>query len=156
MTKLAWLLLATAPVLGCASAMQPPKARALEYLTSPQAATLALPFSEAVRVGDMLYLSGQIGNLPGTLELVPGGIGPEAAQALENIKAVLARHGSSLDDVVKCSVFLADIRDWPAFNQIYRKYFSARLPARSALGASGLALGAKVEVDCLAYRPGGV
>jgi 2-iminobutanoate/2-iminopropanoate deaminase len=156
MTKLAWLLLATAPVLGCAATVQPPKARAPEYLTSPHAAARALPFSEAVGVGDMLYLSGQIGTLPGTDQLAPGGIGPEAEQALENIKAVLARHGSSLDDVVKCSVFLADMRDWPAFNQVYRKFFSARLPARSALGANGLALGAKVEVECLAYRPGGV
>jgi hypothetical protein len=63
------------------------------------------------------------------------------------------RHGATLDDVVKCTVFLADMRDWPAFNQVYRQVFTRRFPARSALGASGLALGARVEVECLSYLP---
>lgn len=109
-----------------------------------------LPFSEAVRVGDMLYLSGQIGNRPGTLEIVPGGIQAETRQCLENVKAILERNGSSLGRVVKCTVFLADIDEWPAFNAIYRTYFPASPPARSALAASGLALGARVEVECIA------
>jgi 2-iminobutanoate/2-iminopropanoate deaminase len=113
----------------------------------------ALPFSEAVKLGDTLYVSGQIGNLPGGLTLALGGIGPEARRALENIKAILERHGSSLDHVVKCTVFLADIREWPAFNAIYREYFGANLPARSALAASELALGARVEVECIAFVP---
>ncbi|MEO6003510.1 MAG: RidA family protein [Opitutus sp.] len=112
-----------------------------------------LPFSEAVRVGDTLYVSGQIGNQPGTLTLVPGGIEPEARRALDNMKAILERHGSSLEHVAKCTVFLADIKEWPAFNQIYREYFKTKLPARSALGANGLALGARVEVDCIAFVP---
>jgi reactive intermediate/imine deaminase len=112
-----------------------------------------LPFSEAVQVGDLLFLSGQIGAVPGTLTLAPGGLEGEAAQAMENIKTVLLRHGSSLDRVVKCTVFLADMRDWPAFNAVYRRYFTpGHYPARSALGASGLALGAKVEVECIASR----
>ena len=111
----------------------------------------SLPFSEAVRVGDVLYLSGQIGTAPGTFELVPGGIEAEAAQTLENVQAVLDRHGSSLGEVFKCTVFLADIEEWPAFNEVYRRYFSAPYPARSALAASGLALGARVEVECLAH-----
>src|SRR5690606_31462639 len=111
----------------------------------------AFPFSEAVRVGDVLYLSGQVGTVPGTGALIPGGIEPEARQTLDNIRAVLERHGSSLDRVVKCTVFLADIRDWPAFNEIYRGCFSYPCPARSALGACGLALGARVEVECIAH-----
>lgn len=112
-----------------------------------------MPFSEAVRAGDMLYLAGQIGNMPGKRQLVPGGIGPEATQAMENIRAVLARRGASLDQVVKCTVFLADIKDWPAFNEVYVQYFKQNLPARSALAASGLALGARVEVECIACVP---
>ncbi len=120
---------------------------------SPDPALRALPFSEAVRAGDFLFLSGQIGNAPGTLEPVPGGIKAEARQAMENTKAVLGRHGASMDDVVKCSVFLADMGDWPAFNEVYRGYFPKHFPARSALGANGLAKGARVEVECLAWAP---
>jgi reactive intermediate/imine deaminase len=111
---------------------------------------LELPFSEAVRVGDILYLSGQLGNIPGTTEMVPGGIAAEAKQALENVKAILERNGSSLDRVVKCTVFLADIDEWPKLNEVYRTYFSGTPPARSALAASGLALGARVEIECIA------
>ena len=91
--------------------------------------------------------------MPGKLELVPGGIGPEAARALDNIQAILERHGASMDDVVKCTVFLADMREWPAFNEVYRKYFPRHFPARSALAASGLVLGARVELECTAYEP---
>jgi len=119
----------------------------------PPAGGVPLPFSEAVKLGDTLYVSGQIGILPGGMALAPGGIGPEARRALENMRAVLERHGSALDHVVKCTVFLADIGEWPAFNDVYRDYFRANLPARSALAASGLALGARVEVECVAFVP---
>ncbi|HET7041772.1 MAG TPA: Rid family detoxifying hydrolase [Gemmatimonadales bacterium] len=122
------------------------------FFVAPDSTMRTLPFSEAVQVGDLLFLSGQIGVSPETLELVPGGIEPEATQALENIKGVLARHGSSLARVVKCTVFLADIKDWPAFNDVYRRFFTAPYPARSAFGANGLARGARVEVDCIAAR----
>jgi len=148
-----FLLPAAALALGCQSSAPARLARPPEFLTSPQAAALSLPFSEAVRAGDFLILSGQIGNVPGKLELVPGGIGPEAARALDNIKAILERHGSSMDAVVKCTVFLADIREWPAFNAVYRNYFPRHFPARSALATNGLALGARVEVECVAYAP---
>jgi reactive intermediate/imine deaminase len=111
---------------------------------------LHLPFSEAVRVGDMLYLSGAVGNLPGTAQLAEGGIQGETRQTMENIKANLEKHGSSLDEVVKCTVFLADIAEWAAMNEVYVTYFPGDKPARSALGTSGLALGARVEIECLA------
>ncbi|MEZ5557964.1 MAG: RidA family protein [Pseudomonadales bacterium] len=122
----------------------------VEYLTSPGSETLNLPFSEAVRVGDMLYLSGQIGNLPGTLTLAPGGLEAEARQAMDNIKAILERHGASMAQVVKCTVMIADIADWPKFNEIYVRYFPGPKPARSAFAAKDLALGGRVEVECWA------
>jgi len=110
---------------------------------------MKLPFSSAVRVGNMLYLAGQIGaDTTGTL--VKGGIGPETRQTMENIKGVLERHGSSLDRVVRCVVMLADIKDWPAMNKVYTTFFSKNLPARSALGASGLVFNARVEIECTA------
>jgi 2-iminobutanoate/2-iminopropanoate deaminase len=102
------------------------------YFPMPSTGGAPLPFSEAVRLGDTLYVSGQIGNLPGSLTLAPGGIGPEARRALENIRAILGRHGSSMDHVVKCTVFLADIGEWQVFNDVYREYFSSNLPAQRA------------------------
>jgi 2-iminobutanoate/2-iminopropanoate deaminase len=113
-----------------------------------------LPFSEAVRVGDMLYLSGQLGT-DSSGRLVPGGIGPETKQALTNIADVLERHGSSLDQVVKCTVMLADIREWGAMNEVYVSFFRSHRPARSAFGTNGLALGARLELECMAIgNPG--
>lgn len=134
---------------GCLSSPAP---EALHYPAAPLNGQ-AMPFSEAVRVGDLLFVAGQIGNQPGTRTLAPGGLAAEARQAMANMKAVLERHGSSLDHVVKVTVFLADIKEWPAFNEVYVQYFKGKLPARSALGANGLALDAKVEVECIAVVP---
>jgi reactive intermediate/imine deaminase len=108
-----------------------------------------LPFSSAVRVGYTLYLSGNIGNTPGTLDLAEGGIAGETRQTMDNISNVLQEFGSSMDDVVKCTVFLADMSEWGAMNEVYKTYFK-NPPARSALGASGLALNARVEIECIA------
>ena len=119
----------------------------VEYFRSPELPHL--PFSEAVRVGDMLWLSGQIGT-DSSGAVVPGGIAAETAQAMENIRRVLERHGSALDRVVKCLVMLADMSEWEAMNEIYRRYFPNHLPARSAFGATGLALGARLEIECWA------
>ena len=124
----------------------------VEYLNSGKVVPANLPFSEAVRAGDTLYLSGQVGIKPGTMQLVPGGIREEARQALANIRTSLEANGYALGDVVKCTVMLADIGEWAAFNEVYRTFFSAPYPARSALGANGLALGARVEVECIAVR----
>ena len=131
---------------GCVSSPAPEAVHYPSALLNGQ----AMPFSEAVRVGDLLFVAGQLGNQPGTRTLATGGIAAEARQTMENIRAVLERHGSSLDYVVKVTVFLADIKDWPAFNEVYVQYFKGKLPARSALGVNGLALGAKVEVECIA------
>ena len=109
-----------------------------------------LPFSSAVRVGNMLYLSGQIGVLPGTTQLVDTGTAAQIRQTLENIKTVLGAAGSSMERVVKCTVFLADMRDYATMNEIYRSYFPGDPPARSTVAVSGLAFGAKAEIECLA------
>ena len=112
------------------------------------------PFSDAVQVGDLLILSGQIGAKPGTTAVVPGGIEAETRQVMANIGDSLKRRGLGMDAVVKCTVMLADMKDWPAFNAIYATYFKkGRYPARSALGVNGLALGAKIELECWAYSP---
>jgi len=122
----------------------------VEYLTTPEFAARGLPFSEAVRVGSMLYLSGQLGTVPGTGERISGGIQPETRQALENIKAVLERYGSSMDRVVKCTIMIDDMSEWPAMNEIYVEFFPGPKPVRAAFGADGLALGAAVEIECWA------
>jgi reactive intermediate/imine deaminase len=110
------------------------------------------PFSSAVKVGNMLYLAGQMGTVieDGTPKLVTGGIEPETRQTLENIKAILAKAGSSMDRVVECKVMMADMAEWPRMNTIYASYFPGPKPARSAWGANGLALGGKVEITCMA------
>lgn len=123
-----------------------------EVLTVP-GSVAGLPFSPAVRVGDLLYLSGQLGNVMGTRDLVPGGIGPETRRALENTRTVLEAAGSSLGRVVKCTVYLADIADYEAMNRVYAGFFPVDPPARSTIAGSGLALGARVEIECMATVP---
>ena len=114
-----------------------------------------VPFSEAVRVGNTYYLSGQIGVVPGKMALAPGGIEGEARQTMENISVILRHHGLGFEDVVKCTVMLADMSEWGTFNDIYRSYFTPPFPARSAFGASGLGLGARTEVECIAVDSSG-
>ncbi|TQV75195.1 hypothetical protein FLL45_09660 [Aliikangiella marina] len=122
----------------------------VEYFNAPGAEQRNLPFSEAVRVGDLLFLSGKIGTVPGKQGLVKGGIQPETRQTMDNIKAVLERHGATMDHLVKCTVFLADIKEWAKMNEVYVTYFKHHKPARSALAASGLALDSRVEIECIA------
>jgi len=110
---------------------------------------LGLPFSESVRVGDLLFLSGKIGSGAGD-KLAPGGIKAETRQILLNIAATLEKRDLGMEDVIKCTVFLADISEWAAFNEVYVQHFTAPYPARSALGANGLALNARAEVECIA------
>ena len=123
-----------------------------EYLNSGKVFPATVPLSEAVRVGDTLYLSGQVGIVPGTMNLATGGLEGETRQTMENIKTTLEAHGYSMNDLVKCLVMLADISQWATFNEIYKTWFDERYPARSAFGANGLAIGAQVEIECIAVR----
>jgi len=115
-------------------------------------AGMGYPYSESARAGDLLFLAGQIGEDEHG-KLVPGGIRAEAEQLMLNIEAALARRGLAMAHVVKCTVFLADIAEWGAFNEVYTKHFTPPYPARSALGASGLAANARVEMECIAGYP---
>ena len=112
---------------------------------------LALPFSECVEHHGMLYLSGQMGTA-GAMSLVPGGIVAETKQTMDNIKAVLEKHGSSMDKIIKMTVMMADMSEWPAMNDVYKTYFTTHLPARSAFGASGLAMNGRVEIEAMALK----
>lgn len=118
----------------------------LEFLPRPNSPG---PFSEAVRVDNLVFLSGVLGT-DSTGRLVPGGIGPETKQALENVKAALERNGLAMDRVVKCTAMLADIAEWSAMNTVYTTYFPGPKPARSAFGASGLVRGGRIELECIA------
>lgn len=109
------------------------------------------PFSEAVRVGDTLYLAGQIGIAPEGL--VPG-FEPQVRRMMENVEATLRSLGLAMEHLVMCKVFMADLSKWNDFNEIYVSYFNKGLyPARSAFGATELALGAHVEIECIASFP---
>lgn len=123
----------------------------IRFVTSDENRAAGFPFSPAVEADGWVFLSGALGTVPGS-GLVEGGIEPETRQTMDNIQATLESEGLGWDRVVKCSVFLADIAEWPAFNEIYKTYFDGDYPARSALGASGLALGARVEIECIAKR----
>jgi reactive intermediate/imine deaminase len=149
-TLLAGLFL---PMLACAASPSPPAAAQPQFYPSPDPVLKTMPFSEAVRAGDFLIVSGQIGSLPGKMALASGGITGQSRQAIENVGSILRRHGATLRDVVECTVFLADMKDWPAFNTVYKEYFKPPFPARSATGASGIALGARIELQCIAYAP---
>ena len=143
----------TAVVLGALAMASPTYGQtrsAVERIGEPSINGQRLPFSSAVRVGDMLYLSGQIGNRPdGTL---PEGIEAQSRQVMDNIGGVLKSAGLSFSDVVKCTVMIDDIKQWGDFNKVYVTYFpDGKFPARSAFGADGLAMGALIEVECWAY-----
>jgi 2-iminobutanoate/2-iminopropanoate deaminase len=141
-----WLTIASVALAGAQVVDRP----VVERIGKPSINGQRLPFSSAVRVGDMLYLSGQIGNrADGTL---PDGIDAQSRQVMDNIGGVLKSAGLSFNDVVKCTVMIDDIKQWGDFNKVYVTYFPAgKFPARSAFGADGLALGALIEVECWAY-----
>jgi reactive intermediate/imine deaminase len=120
-----------------------------EIIAPPGSSTVA-PYSPGVRAGNLVFLSGQIGIRPGTRELAAGGVAAETGQALENVRTLLSAAGLDPSDVVKCTVFLADIRDYDAMNAVYGRFFASEPPARSAVGVSGLPLGARVEIECIA------
>ncbi len=137
--------------IGATSIALPTSARAqqaaadIEFIGSRPNRALA----DAVRVGNTIYLSGKLGTAPGR-GLVEGGIEPETRQTMENIKSALEGLGATMDDVVKCTVFLADMAEWGAMNGVYTTYFTKHKPARSAVGVNGLAINARVEIECIA------
>lgn len=132
---------------GPAAAKTPPP---MEHFAKPPLNGQRLPFSDAVRVKDILYLSGQIGI--GADGKLPDGIEAQTKQAMDNVGAVLKRAGVGYDRIFHCTALLADMKDWPAFNKICVSYFpDGPLPARSAFGTNGLALGARLEIECQAY-----
>src|ERR1051325_11339964 len=139
-------LVACTGILGACASMQ---SRDPEILTFGR--PLTYPFTPVVRVGNMLYLSGQIGTDSAGRD-APGGIHATTRKTLDNIRDLVRRSGSSMDRVVKCTAMLADMKEWPAMNEIYTTYFPNHKPARSAFGATGLALNARVEIECWALR----
>ena len=145
--------IAIAPAIAMLAMISPAQAQtrsAVEHFGKPALNGQPLPFSEAVRVGDVLYLSGQLGI--GADGKLPDGIEAQTRQAMDNIGAVLKRAGLTHADLFHCTAFLSDMKNWPAFNKVYVPYFPAgKMPARSAFGANGLALGALLEIECQAY-----
>lgn len=133
-------------IMESAACAHAPETLTVQFYPPPRPTAV---FSQAVRVGNLLFISGEIGT-DSAGKLVPGGIQAEGRQALNNLQHTVERLGSRMDRVAKCTVFLADIRDYDAFNEIYASYFTVRRPARSAMAASGLALGARVEIECVA------
>jgi 2-iminobutanoate/2-iminopropanoate deaminase len=129
--------------------LQAKEAASVQFFPGKASAT---PFSPAVRVGRELYLSGQLGLLPGTQTLAQGGVQAETRQAMRNIQAQLASSGYSMKDLVKCTVFLADMSDFPAFNTEYLSFLKQPYPVRSAVGVRSLAFNGRVEIECMAAR----
>ena len=122
----------------------------VEYINSQKNIDSGYPFSEAAIVDNIVYLSGKVGRLPNG-QLIKGGIEAETIQTLKNIESVLEKVGLTKEDIFKCTCMLADIKDWPKMSKVYKSFFDRKnLPARSAFAGSGLALGAKVEIECLA------
>ena len=124
----------------------------IEFINSQDNIDKEYPFSEATIVNGIIYLSGEIGTLPDG-SLITGGIVQETRQTLTNIKKKLEKIGGSMDDIFKCTCMLSEIKDWPLMSQEYKKFFNPdKLPARSAFAGSGLALGAKLEIECMAIK----
>ena len=124
----------------------------IEVLRSNAVLPGNLPFPDGVRIDNFVILSGQIGVKPGTLTLVPGGIEAEARQTFENLRLTLQAHGIKLSDIVRVQVMLADMSEWQRFTAVYLEFFPDAAPARSAFGANGLAMNARVEVEVFAVR----
>jgi reactive intermediate/imine deaminase len=124
----------------------------IQYVNSDETKEKGYPFSDATVVNGIIYLSGAIGTLPDG-SVISGGIAAETRQTMMNIKNRLEKMGGSMDDIFKCTCMLADIKDWPLMSQEYKKFFNPdKLPARSAFAGSGLALGAKLEIECMAIK----
>lgn len=122
----------------------------METIIAPKAPAALGPYSAAIKVGELIFTSGQIPADPATGELAPGGIAQQTEQSLMNLSAVLEAAGSGLDQVIKTTCFLTDMADFAAFNAAYGKYFSDHKPARSTVAVKALPKGALVEIECVA------
>ena len=122
----------------------------LEIVQTDRAPAAIGPYSQAIVVGDWVFCSGQTPVVPETGELLEGGTAEQAERVLANLSAVLAAAGSSLSDVVKSTVFLADMKDFAAMNEVYARHFGSHRPARSTIQAAGLPRGCRVEIECIA------
>ena len=125
----------------------------IERITAPGGPAPQGPYSHAVKAGGFIYVSGQAALDPVTSELKGGTVGEETRRTIENIQAILQGAGATLEDVVKCSVFLSDIRGFAEMNEVYNEFFGAAKPARTTVQATLPANGLKVEIDCVAYKP---
>jgi reactive intermediate/imine deaminase len=141
-----FLIILSTLATACATARDP---RIVRYV-SPENAARNVPYSDAVRAGNHVFVSGKMGIAPGERDPVPGGVEAETRQALENIRSALEASGATLADVVKCTVILADIGDWEAMNSVYRTFFPGGKPARTTFGSAGLVRKGRVEIDCTA------
>lgn len=130
----------------------PAAADDITFHTKPEYKAAGFPFSKAVEAGGWIFLSGDVGTVPGTTKLIEGGITAETRQTMDNIRNTLSDIGVGMDRIVKCTAMLADMAEWPAFNAVYKTYFDGDYPARSAFGTSGLALNARIEIECIARR----
>ncbi len=126
----------------------------IERVTAPGAPNPQGPYSHGVKAGGFVYVSGQAALDPQTSRAMPGTVGEETRRTIENIKAILEAAGANLQDVVKCTVFLSDIRDFAAMNPVYAEYFGHAKPARTTVQARLPAAGLQVEIDCIAYVGG--
>ena len=122
----------------------------IEFYSSAETIKADYPFSDAVKIDNFIILSGVVGSIPGQETVVEGGIQAETRQALENIKNILEHYDLKMDNIVKCTCMIDDISEWGEMNEVYKTYFTSNKPARSAFGADGLALGAKLELECWA------
>jgi 2-iminobutanoate/2-iminopropanoate deaminase len=121
-----------------------------EIIATENAPQAIGPYSQAVRVGKMVFASGQIPLDPATKEFVPGGIAEQTEQVLKNLKAVFAAAGVEMNQIVKTTVFLADMGDFTAMNEVYGKYFAEHPPARATVQAARLPKDARVEIEAIA------
>lgn len=136
----------------CQTTVDKPKtSSSIHFGTSQAMKDQGFPLSNYTESDDWVFLSGMLGLVPGK-GLIDGGITPETRQTMENIKENLAKEGLDTSNLMKCTAILADMKDWPAFNEEYKKHFNENYPARTVFGASGLAFNARVEVECIARK----
>ena len=144
------LALLALPAWGCAGGQSHSEGSMRNPIKTDKAPAPIAPYSQGIIEGDFIFVSGQGGTNPATKKLVEGGVKAETKQTFENIKAILEAAGSSMDKVMKCNVYLRDINDFAAMNEVYKTYFATPFPARTTIQAGALPRGFAVEIECVA------